>query len=215
MKTATDSAKADAGTLAPRVTATRRAPGKPVVNRGPVERDWIEAARQMLIEGGVAAVQVNPLAARLNVTRGGFYWRFRNRQDLLEHLLDDWRSRDCRAFMMSLERAGTPQERYRRMVRMLVEERDFDPAMDTAVRQWGTVDADVRKLVAGIDSERINAFTRLFIEAGQEPTEAMVRARVVYFHQIGYYTLGIDETREERRRLVSTYDRILTGFDAT
>ena len=42
--------------------------------------------------------------------------------------------------------------------------------------------------------------------------EAMVRARVVYFHQVGYYALGIDESRAERRRLISTYDRILTGF---
>lgn len=181
-------------------------------SRGPVERDWIAEARQMLIEGGLAAVQVNPLAARLKVTRGGFYWRFRNRQDLLDHLLEDWRSSNCRSFMMALERAGSPRERYRRVVRMLVEEKDFDPALDTAIRQWGTVDAEVRKLVNQVDSERINGFVKIFLEAGQDSTEAMVRARVVYFHQVGYYALGIDESRAERRRLISTYDRILTGF---
>jgi AcrR family transcriptional regulator len=181
-------------------------------NRGPVERDWIAEARQMLIEGGVAAVQINPLAARLKVTRGGFYWRFRNRKDLLDRLLEDWRGSNCRAFMMALERAGSPQERYRRLVRLLVDEKDFDPALDTAIRQWGTVDAEVRKIVNEVDNERINGFVKIFLEAGQESTEAMVRARVVYFHQVGYYALGIDESRAERRRLVSTYDRILTGF---
>jgi AcrR family transcriptional regulator len=181
-------------------------------NRGPVERDWIAEARQMLIGGGVAAVQINPLAARLKVTRGGFYWRFRNRKDLLNHLLEDWRSGNCRSFMMALERVGSPQERYRRVVRMLVEEKDFDPALDTAIRQWGTVDAEVRKIVNQVDNERIGGFVKIFLEAGQDSTEAMVRARVVYFHQVGYYALGIDESRAERRRLVSTYDRILTGF---
>jgi AcrR family transcriptional regulator len=181
-------------------------------NRGPVERDWIAEARQMLIEGGVAAVQINPLAARLEVTRGGFYWRFRNRKDLLDHLLEDWRGSNCRAFMMALERAGSPQERYRRLVRLLVDEKDFDPALDTAIRQWGTVDAEVRKIVNQVDNERIGGFVKIFLEAGQDSTEAMVRARVVYFHQVGYYALGIDESRAERRRLVSTYDRILTGF---
>jgi hypothetical protein len=113
---------------------------------------------------------------------------------------------------MALERAGSPQERYRRLVRLLVDEKDFDPAFDTAIRQWGTVDADVRKLVNQIDSERIEGFVKIFLEAGQENIEAMVRARVIYFHQVGYYALGIDESRAERRRLISTYDRILTGF---
>lgn len=190
-------------------SALKQAEGE---NRGPVERDWIAEARQMLIEGGVAAVQINPLAARLKVTRGGFYWRFRNRKDLLDRLLEDWRGSNCRAFMMALERAGSPQERYRRLVRLLVDEKDFDPALDTAIRQWGTVDAEVRKIVNQVDNERIDGFFKIFLEAGQDSTEAMVRARVVYFHQVGYYALGIDESRAERRRLVSTYDRILTGF---
>lgn len=178
----------------------------------PVERDWIAAAREMLIEGGVAAVQINPLAARLNVTRGGFYWRFRNRQDLLEHLLADWRNTNTRAFLLSLERSGTPQERYRRMVRMFIDERDFNPALDAAVRQWGSVDPDVGEAVREADNQRIDALTALFREAGQEAEEAMVRARIVYLHQIGYYALGIRETRKRRRSLIEAYDRILTGF---
>lgn len=178
----------------------------------PVERDWIAAAREMLIEGGVAAVQINPLAARLGVTRGGFYWRFRNRRDLLEHLLADWRNSNTRAFLLSLERSGTPQERYRRMVRMFIDERDFSPALDAAVRQWGSVDPEVGEAVQEADNQRIAALTNLFREAGQEAEEAMVRARIVYLHQIGYYALGIRETRQRRRALAATYDRILTGF---
>lgn len=178
----------------------------------PVERDWIAAARGMLIEGGIAAVQINPLAARLNVTRGGFYWRFRNRQDLLDHLLADWRNTNTRAFLLSLERSGTPQERYRRMVRMFIDERDFDPALDAAVRQWGSVDPTVAEAVREADNQRIEALTALFREAGQEAEEAMVRARIVYLHQIGYYALGISESRKRRRSLIATYDRILTGF---
>jgi AcrR family transcriptional regulator len=178
----------------------------------PVERDWIAAAREMLIEGGVAAVQINPLAIRLGVTRGGFYWRFRNRRDLLEHLLSDWRNTNTRAFLLSLERSGSPQERYRRMVRMFIDEREFNPALDAAVRQWGSVDPEVGESVREADNQRIEALATLFREAGQEAEEAMVRARIVYLHQIGYYALGIRETRQRRRELAATYDRILTGF---
>jgi AcrR family transcriptional regulator len=178
----------------------------------PLDRDWIAAARAMLIEGGAAAVQINPLATRLGVTRGGFYWRFRNRQDLLDHLIADWENTNTRAFLLAIERAGTPQERYRRMVRMFIDERDFNPALDAAIRQWGSVDPSIGEKVSDADNRRIDALTRLFRDAGQDAAEAMVRARVVYFHQVGYYALGIRETRQRRRELAAIYDRILTGF---
>lgn len=178
----------------------------------PVERDWIAAARAMLIEGGVAAVQINPLAARLGVTRGGFYWRFKNRRDLLDHLLDDWEDSNTRTFLRAVGRSGTPQERYRRMVRMFVEERNFNPALDAAVRQWGTVEPAVGERVRDTDFRRIAALADLFREAGQDEEEATVRARIVYFHQVGYYALDMRETRQQRQALWPAYDRILTGF---
>ena len=165
-----------------------------------------------LIEGGIAAVQINALAQKLGVTRGGFYWRFRNRQDLLDHLLLDWHDRNTRHFLMALERTGTPEERYRRMVRMFIDERDFNPALDSAIRQWGSVDPAVGDKVREADEQRIQSLKRLFVEAGQDEEESLVRARIVYFHQIGYYALDMRETRDQRRALAPIYDRILTGF---
>ncbi|MEG3153641.1 TetR/AcrR family transcriptional regulator [Sphingomonas sp. RB1R13] len=171
------------------------------------------AALKMLIEGGVASLQINALAQRLGVTRGGFYWRFRNRQDLLNHLLDHWESTNSRNFLVALERSGTPKERYRRLVRLFIDEKDFNPALDGAVRQWGSIDQAVRARVRENDEQRIAALQKLFLEAGQETDEAMIRARIVYFHQVGYYTLGLEETRARRLTLIPLYDRILTGLD--
>lgn len=179
----------------------------------PREAEWIAGARALLMEGGIAAVQINPLAARLGVTRGGFYWRFRNREDLLGQLLQNWRDTNVRALLRTVDRAGTPRDRYRRLVRLWIDERDFDPALDSAVRQWGRVDRKVADQVLAADEECIAALARLFGDAGQEETEALVRARIVYFHQIGYWTLGIRETPERRRELTATYSRLLAGFE--
>ena len=66
-------------------TSTRRAKQA----RQPLGRDaWIEAARVALIEEGTAGIEVNKLAKRLGVTRGGFYWFFESREQLLDALLD-------------------------------------------------------------------------------------------------------------------------------
>ena len=61
------------------------------MQREPLARkDWIIAARKALIKGGIGAVRVVPLAKALQMTRGGFYWHFKGRQDLLDALLVDW-----------------------------------------------------------------------------------------------------------------------------
>lgn len=49
--------------------------------------DWLTARLQVLAESGIEAVRVEPLAKLMNVTKGSFYWHFRNREDLLEAML--------------------------------------------------------------------------------------------------------------------------------
>ena len=178
-----------------------------------LESDWISAAREMLIEGGVAAVQIQPLAVRLNVTRGGFYWRFQNRQDLLDRLLLDWQNTNVRSLLRAVrKRSGTPQERYRRLVRLWLDEKDFDPALDAAVRQWGNTDREVGELVHKIDAERVEAIADIFVDDGQKRDLSIIRARIIYFHQVGYYALGMSETRAEREALMPLYSQILGGL---
>lgn len=179
----------------------------------PVEKDWIAAAREMLIEGGIAAVQINPLAVRLGVTRGGFYWRFKNRQDLLDQLLLDWESSNARNFINRLAEPGTLAERMQRLIDLWMEERQFDPRLEAAIRQWALIDTAVHARVRSVDLGRIEAITDIFLIDGYEPNDAKARARITYFHQIGYYTLTLGESPEERRAMLPHYTRVLFGKD--
>lgn len=52
---------------------------------------------------------------------------------------------------------------------------------------------------------------KMFLDLGYEPTVALVRARVLYFHQVGYYTIKPGESRSERLRLFPVYVRVLMG----
>ncbi|MEL6927820.1 MAG: helix-turn-helix domain-containing protein, partial [Cyanobacteria bacterium J06600_6] len=45
--------------------------------------DWIDAAWILMANKGVAAVKVEVLARQLEVSKGSFYWHFKNRQELL------------------------------------------------------------------------------------------------------------------------------------
>ena len=60
--------------------------------RAALDREaWIEAAIGTLAEHGVAGVRVESLAKSLGVTKGSFYWHFRDRPDLLAAVLDFWK----------------------------------------------------------------------------------------------------------------------------
>lgn len=175
-------------------------------------KDWLDLARETLIRDGIDAVKVDRLAKAGNVTRGGFYWRFKSRQDLLDQLLDDWRTTNTAPFLEVLSGAGTPQQRYEALMRLWIEEKDFRPDYDKAVRNWAASSSKVAEAVQTIDSLRIDALRRLFADAGYDADESLVRARITYYHQIGYYALGIRQSAERRRQLGPIYYRVLTGF---
>ena len=50
----------------------------------------LDTARQALIEGGTAGLEINKLAKHLGLSRGGFYCFFKDRAQLLYDLLDYW-----------------------------------------------------------------------------------------------------------------------------
>ena len=70
--------------------AVRRHPPAPPQGRAPSRRAasltperWIEAATEVLVDHGIDSVRVDVLAQQLQVTRGSFYWHFRDREELL------------------------------------------------------------------------------------------------------------------------------------
>jgi AcrR family transcriptional regulator len=176
--------------------------------------DWVATARKVLIAEGVAAVRIERLANVLGVTRGGFYWRFRNLSELHQALIEDWRENNTASLLAAVASKGELAERFDRVVRVWIQERDFSPAWDSAMREWARVDAAVATVVHAVDDQRIEALQAMFADAGLAPDAALVRARVLYYHQVGYYALGVRETMARRLKLLPYYRAILTGLGA-
>lgn len=186
---------------------------KEAADRGLSTNDWIEVAKQVLIKDGIGGVKVDRLARIAGVTRGGFYYRFKNLQGLLDALLEHWRTTNHQPVIDALTIPGTPADRFHSLVRLWLSERDFDPDYDTAIRAWSRVSPSVAAAVHRIDDIRIDTLKQLFLDAGYQEDEAFVRARISYFHQVGYYAMGVKESRKRREQLSGLYYRALTGFD--
>jgi AcrR family transcriptional regulator len=177
-----------------------------------VRDDWFELAREMLIRGGVEAVTVQSISRKLGVTRGGFYGYFGSRDALLQRLLQDWQDVNTRALRAIAAPGRTDGEaQFKELVNMWIEDEGYSPEYDSAVRDWGRRSPDVARRVHKVDNERIRLIERIFHNLGFGGLEAHIRARITYYHQVGYYALAVHESRRTRRRLSPLYARALSG----
>jgi AcrR family transcriptional regulator len=175
---------------------------------------WVETARQALIEEGIVGVKVDHLASRLGVTRGGFYHNFTDREKLLDRLLDHWEQSCC--FLPSDRPGVTPADAASwldTLLHRLIDEDGYDHNFDMAVRDWARADPRASWAVERADHMRMATLTDFFEALGYDNDEAVIRARVFYFHQIGYYAIGLIESTSGRKRTASKYVDILCGHD--
>src|SRR5262249_16379190 len=156
---------------------------------------------------------VGRLARNLKVTRGSFYWHFANHRELLQALLALWEYSNTRPFEEALSREGPRpgHEELLQILNLFLEEKTYDPAFDTAVRDWARLWKPAAASVRRVDSRRIVILHRAFVDLGYGEPEALVRARVTYFHQVGYYTMDMQEEPETRRALFPVYVQVLMG----
>ena len=173
--------------------------------------DWIEAGLAVLVAEGVEQVQITRLSRDLGVTRGSFYWHFESREALLDALLAEWRARNSDVMLAALEASQGLDAGILELFSVWVDHLRFDPRLDQAVRDWARRAEPVRVIVAREDDNRVGAIARFFERFGFEPTEAFIRARVIYFVQVSYYALGIEEPMAERMSYLSAYFRCFTG----
>ncbi len=177
-------------------------------------QDWIKAALSLLVRVGIDAVKIEPLARKLHVTPGSFYWHFRNRKDLHDALLAHWEDSNTQSFRRALEHAGNdPRQQYTTFLGVWILEEEFDPRLDRAVRQWAQRSKSVRERFDAVDQERIDMLTGIYLAFGYGSIEATMRARITYYHQNGYYAQDVREPLLQRIALGRYYAQVLTGFD--
>lgn len=192
---------------------TRAADEAVTPRRASLSRDiWIAAATRVLERRGISAVKIDALARQLKVTRGSFYFHFAGLKDLHNALLSAWRVRNCEPFQLLKARSDLQAvDLFASVVHTWVDENPFSPSLDLAIRDWSRTSRKLAAEVSGIDDLRMSLLRRSFLEMGYSEDESDVRARLTYFHQIGYYTISFEETAAARKRLQPLFGDVLLG----
>ncbi len=189
------------------VRPTRSRPAVKAATRAALTPEvWIEAATDVLVVEGIDHVRVDVLARQLGVTRGSFYWHFRDREDLLRRVLLAWSTRATQALTKRLAEASKdPLERLRDMISLPHRGRAAVRAarIELAIRAWARRDDMARQALDAADASRLAYHEQAFRALGFEPAEARSRAFLTYACEIGESLLhhhGDDAQREHRKQ---------------
>ncbi|MDR7127223.1 TetR/AcrR family transcriptional regulator [Pseudotabrizicola sp. 4114] len=178
--------------------------------------DWLRLALEYLVDDGIDRVKIQIIASRLGVSRSGFYWFFKSSQDLHDQMLEYWLHRNTGPI---IERAMRPCATISLGILAVfecwVDGTLFDSRLDIAVRLWGRRSKKVSAIVAHADHQRLEALSHMFLRHGYAEEDAKIRARVLYFTQIGHFTLDFPEDMKTRISHVPTYIHAFCGRDAT
>ncbi len=172
---------------------------------------WLEAGYQALIDSGIDAVKILPLARQLNLSRTSFYWFFEDREALLTALIDGWEARTTRPFVAATREYADSQAEAMLNVLACFLSGAFDARLEFAVRSWALQDGKVAARIEAADETRLGALRDMLVRWGHREQEADVRARTIYLTQIGYISMRAREELETRLARIPTYVEIYTG----
>lgn len=175
---------------------------------------WLDAAYELLVESGVEAVKVMPLAARLKLSRTSFYWHFPDREALLAGLIARWQGRNTGALVAQAQApAATVAQAMLNVIDSWITPAMFDAPLEFAIRTWAQTDAAVADQVALADATRLAALADIFARFGFPLPECETRARAVYLTQIGYISMRTQETLADRMKRMPVYVKIFCGTE--
>ena len=191
--------------------AERRASGPRRLTRD----DWVTAALAAITGGGLAAVAVEPLAARLGATKGSFYWHFENRDALLEAAIRRWEKETTTDVVAEIAIArDAPASQFRRLVAGVIERAEQDqvgPALLASAAHPA-----VAPVLERVTAARLGLIATVYRRLGFPPAEAQRRALLAYSAYLGHGQLAhstpgvLPATRAGRRAYLNDAIHALT-----
>ena len=156
--------------------------------RAPLDRSgWIEAAIEVLAEQGVQGMRIEVLAKNFGVTKGSFYWHFKDRQDLIDGVLDTWR--DGRIRDIDKQTGASPGSEREQLLHLIdvygATRNRKGISIELAVREWARRDAQAAAIVEEVDTWRLECTRKLFVRRGLSDAEAKSRSLLLYAYVFG------------------------------
>jgi AcrR family transcriptional regulator len=144
--------------------------------------DWLDHGLKVLAHSGPDGLKAEPLAKSLNVSRGSFYWHFKDIEEYRAELLSHWQQRATTDIIAAVEQETSPSSRLGVLTRIGMT---GDNALERNMRSWAAQSIAASKVVASVDEARIKYMSRLLRRVGVPRNQARTRATFIYWAYVG------------------------------
>lgn len=174
---------------------------------------WIDEAIDVLAREGISGLRVEVLAKKCGVTKGSFYWHFKDRQALLDAVLEQWK----RGRILDIEKTtsvtvGDERDQLHYAIELYGASKNRKGmSIELAIRDWARRDPGAAKVVEAVDLYRLEYTRKLFVATGMSDAEAKSRSLLLYACVFGlslmHYTQFDQDLASLKQRIA---ERIIT-----
>ncbi len=176
--------------------------------------DWITAGFRALTSGGPQAINIEKIAIDLKVSKGSFYWHFKNLAAYKHAMLVYWQHQGTQDIISRVAaNQSSPVEQLKDLITQTGElslEHVGGRRAESAVRDWARYDPEVAKLMASIDQTRLEFVTELFKQSGQNNADAEFSGRILYACLIGLGNMSIAQSPTPQHDLTELLNQLLS-----
>ncbi len=150
--------------------------------------DWLDAAAGEVASGGFGSLRVLTLARKLGVTRGSFYWHFRDHEDLVVSFLNRWRDRRFVELDYLRPKGEHPEQELHQLLQLLLTDASRNVRrlqVELAVRDFARRNRHAAEIVEEVDRARVAQNKLLFRNLGSAEHETEDLATLMYVATVG------------------------------
>lgn len=173
----------------PKTSANAPSPTKAATAKAQLTRDdWLDAAAGEVAAGGFSNLRVLTLSKRLGVTRGSFYWHFRDHEDLVISFLDRWRDRRFVELDYMRPKGENPEQELHQILQLLLTDAARNIRrlqVELAVRDYARRNEHAARIVDEVDEARVEQNKLLFRNLGVTEDQVEDLATLMYMATVG------------------------------
>lgn len=166
--------------------------------------DYCRAGLQLLAEGGIGAVTIANVCARLRVTKGSFYHHFDSAPAFHRELLDYYEDEYARRRIAEVEAVTGATERLDALLQRGVER---DHEAESALRAWSRTDPLAAEVMQRVDAARTQYLSNFLVAEGVAPAVARVHADVALALVAGAQAMSRITDRRKLRSMLEEHRR--------
>ena len=152
---------------------------------------WIEAGLEALRRDGPAALAADPMARKLGVSRGSFYWHFKSALDFQAAVLGGWEQQWTNRVIAAVDQVALGPRK--RLLALIEKTGGEDASVYASAKRMARLHPELLDLMTRVDERRTEFVSSLLAEGGVPAKAAMQRAQVIYAWAMGQMLISGDK----------------------